>query len=165
MLEDRIERLKLGFSIMAIGFLFWAVLVNQETHIQQYFVLSGAEKEVLGVTDEREESPVKRAIAKSEDFLILMQAGRQFLEQGKYELALATFKRTVELRPDYRDAHYLLGYTYLKLYEQTGDYIQDNPDPYTDLTNLELARLSLLRAQRLDPLSEKIPLLLESAGL
>ena len=153
-------RFDLGLSMVALGFLFWALFWGPNK-IQKHIEVSGGQA-VLGAESAREEKPILiQSIEKSEDFLTLFKAGKDFLESGKLELAIASLERAVELKPDFRDGHYLLGYAYLKSYEATGDYFVDNPSDIAEKTNLEKAELSLLRARKLDPQSEKILELIE----
>ncbi|NCN24999.1 tetratricopeptide repeat protein [Candidatus Berkelbacteria bacterium] len=146
---------KLTFTIVVLIFLFWALFGGP--HKIQKYIEPLNEQTVLGVESAQgEKSILIQSIEKSDDFFTLFKAGKSFLESGKLELAIASLERVVELKPDFRDGHYLLGYTYLKSYEATGDYFVDNPSDIAEKTNLEKAELSLLRARKLDPKSAKI---------
>ena len=155
------EQVKLGFAVLVLGFLFWQIFWRSATRAQNFFDKSNSRiGQVLGIEDEREPTALEKSIEKSGDFWGLAQAGKKFLDDNNLELAEKTFSRAVALNPAMRDGHYLLGYIYLKIYEKYGDYVSENPDIFIEQTNLQKARLSLLRAQNLDPNSEKIQELL-----
>ena len=157
--ESKENTYKLVFTFIVLIFLFWTLFWGPNK-IQKYLDAT-SKPTVLGAESALEDKPILiQSIEKSNDYLTLFKAGKDFLAQGKLELAIASLERVVKLKPDFRDGFYLLGYTYLKSYEATGDYFSDLPID-GEKTNLEKAELSLLRARKLDPKSEKILLLLD----
>jgi tetratricopeptide (TPR) repeat protein len=60
------------------------------------------------------------AIIDAQDYQIHYKNGYTYFLQEKYEMAEQSYKKTIELNPDFEDAHYWLG----KVYTQTGAYDQ-----------------------------------------
>jgi len=60
------------------------------------------------------------AIIDAQDYQIHYKNGYTYFLQEKYEMAEQSYKKAIELNPDFEDAHYWLG----KVYTQTGAYDQ-----------------------------------------
>jgi len=60
------------------------------------------------------------AIIDAQDYQIHYKNGYTYFLQEKYEIAEQSYKKAIELNPDFEDAHYWLG----KVYTQTGAYDQ-----------------------------------------
>jgi len=60
------------------------------------------------------------AIIDAQDYQIHYKNGYTYFLQEKYEMAEQSYKKAIELNPDFEDAHYWLG----KVYTQTGAYAQ-----------------------------------------
>lgn len=56
----------------------------------------------------------------AQDYQIYYKNGYDYFLQEKYEMAEQSYKKAIELNPDFEDAHYWLG----KVYRQTGAYSQ-----------------------------------------
>ena len=60
------------------------------------------------------------SIIDAQDYQIHYKNGYTYFLQEKYEMAEQSYKKAIELNPDFEDAHYWLG----KVYNQTGAYNQ-----------------------------------------
>ena len=60
------------------------------------------------------------AIIYAQDYQTYYKNGYEYFLQEKYEMAEQYYKKAIELKPDFEDAHYWLG----KVYKQTGAYSQ-----------------------------------------
>ena len=60
------------------------------------------------------------AIIYAQDYQTHYKNGYEYFLQEKYEMAEQSYKKAIELNPDFEDAHYWLG----KVYNQTGAYNQ-----------------------------------------
>jgi tetratricopeptide (TPR) repeat protein len=60
------------------------------------------------------------AIIYAQDYQTHYKNGYEYFLQEKYEMAEESYKKAIELNPDFEDAHYWLG----KVYRQTGAYSQ-----------------------------------------
>ena len=58
---------------------------------------------------------LKRRISEQTDPLTLVATGQSFLESKSPRFAAVVLEQAVKLQPEYRDAWYLLGYSYLEL--------------------------------------------------
>ncbi len=56
----------------------------------------------------------------AQDYQTYYKNGYEYFLQEKYEMAEQSYKKAIELSPDFENAHYWLG----KVYKQTGDYNQ-----------------------------------------
>lgn len=102
------------------------------------------------------QTAVERIIGKTDDLETLLKAGKKFLDEGNFDNAIIAFERTTEIVPDYRDTWYLLGYSYLKKYQQNPNLVVEN-----GFSDIELARFALERAKTLDPQDKDTADLLE----
>jgi tetratricopeptide (TPR) repeat protein len=60
------------------------------------------------------------AIIYAQDYQTYYKNGYEYFLQEKYEMAKQSYKKAIELNPDFENAHYWLG----KVYKQVGDYNQ-----------------------------------------
>ena len=60
------------------------------------------------------------AIIYAQDYQTYYKNGYEYFLQEKYEMAEQSYKKAIELNPDFENAHYWLG----KVYKQIGDYNQ-----------------------------------------
>jgi tetratricopeptide (TPR) repeat protein len=87
----------------------------------------------------------------------LLAQGQNYLDKGDLGPAENFYKRATEISPEYRDAWYLLGFTYLKEY-------QKNPvSSAFSMSKGQWAVVSLTKAATIDPLSKDVKDLLAIA--
>lgn len=87
----------------------------------------------------------------------LVNMGRKLLKAGSPQFAIVPLLRATKLKSGYRDAWYLLGYSYLKLANQTTDPLRVKEKQ----EHLGKAEASLRRAFLIDPNHEPTKALLE----
>lgn len=104
-------------------------------------------------------SELDKTILASNDIRLLFDTGSGALAKNDFNLAQLAYIRITQIAPEYKDAWYYLGYSYLKKFES--DPIVKYADPAP--TNLDWAIVALNRAHLIAPLSDHITELLAKA--
>ena len=104
-------------------------------------------------------SDLDKTILASEDIRLLFKTGSDALDKEDLNLAQLAYIRITQIAPEYKDAWYYLGYSYLKKFEIEPIIKYANPAP----TNLDWAIVALNRAHLIAPQSEPIIQLLKKA--
>lgn len=121
--------------ILVAGFLWSRKLANQTLEASRNRLLdSNAEQLAI----------ISQKIEQKNDPLELTDFGRKFLLAGNAEAAILPLERATKLKPNYRDAWYLLGYAYAKRAGAT-----DNPAERAKA--LDKARMAVDEALAIDP--------------
>lgn len=124
-------------------FLIAGVLWSQRLADQQF--QASQAKIDQSVTDQI--GLVQKKVNEKDDPVELFEFGRKFLETGNARYAIVALERAVKLKSDFRDAWYLLGYSYTKLATDL-----NRPTDATERQiNLDKALAALNQAHAIDP--------------
>ena len=104
-------------------------------------------------------SELNKTILASDDIKLLFKTGSDALDNNDLDLAQLSYIRITQIAPEYKDAWYFLGYTYLKKFERDPVIKYADPAP----TNLNWAIVALNRAHLIAPQSDPITQLLNNA--
>jgi cytoskeletal protein RodZ len=96
------------------------------------------------------QTKTENLIGSDSDINLILQEGKKYLDSSQLDKADTLFTRATEVEPEYRDAWYLLGYTYLKEFEKNSVL---NP---TSLTFAQKAVVVLTRAHAIDPVADNV---------
>lgn len=132
----------LSILIAAGIFIWW----NQLSKIK-----AEGRKQLVQIQKEQEENLRQYFKKSTKNSLELIVAGRKYLlDKNRPDLALFYFERAAEIDPDYRDAHFYLGYSYLKIYENERSDRTNGTSKAIE--RVEHARDAFLKAKDRDPL-------------
>lgn len=98
--------------ILVAGFLWSRKLATQTLEASRNRLLNSNAEQI---------AIIRQKIEQKTDPIELADFGRKFLLAGNAEAAILPLERATKLKPNYRDAWYLLGYAYAKLAGTTGD--------------------------------------------
>lgn len=123
------------FLILLAGFL-WSQRLGQQAYESSQHQRDNFLAEQLAV--------VEKKVSAYEDPIQLVTFGRKFLSAGNPHFAIVPLERATALQSDYRDAWYLLGYSYSQA-------ANDTTDPIAKQQALEKAAEALQAAKAIDP--------------
>lgn len=150
---------KLVCLVALVIFISWLNLKPPKSTAKNDGLVPSPQPQPVKLVKPESKSKLEELIGKADDLVVVLKAGKKFMEEKRYADAQLAFLRATELAPDYRDVWYLLAVSYISEYNQNPVI---KPADYS-LSKLDRAIFALTRAHLLDPQSEKIKQLLETA--
>lgn len=137
--------------LLVAGWL-WSQRLAEDSYRRALIDIQNAESDQI--------STVQMLVDKRDDPFDLIDMGRQFLESGNGRYAVLPLEKAVELKPEFRDAWYWLGYAYLQAAQEIA-----NPEAGALRTEYSDKGVAALKeAYRIDPGYEPTLELLRQLG-
>lgn len=152
---SKLQRIQIGALILVLlaGFL-WSKKMSR-TYVQRSIEqLREAENDQIDKVEER--------VAANNNALELVNMGRKFLTAGNPRFAIVPLEKAVDLRSDYRDGWYLLGYSYI---QAANELRTDVRKVVQRQELLQKAVVALQKAKSIDPSHEATTNLLTELGV
>jgi tetratricopeptide (TPR) repeat protein len=152
---SNLQRVQIGALILVLlaGFL-WSQKLSRSYVQRTIDQLRQTENDQIGMVEER--------VAANNDAIELVNMGRKFLSAGNPRFAIVPLEKAVEIRSDYRDSWYLLGYSYI----QAANELRTDVHKVVQRQELlQKAVVALQKAKSIDPSHEATNDLLAELGV
>lgn len=142
----------IGLVLVLVAGQLWSQRLAEQNWRDHSYLLEEALNDQLDV--------VEAKIQTQDDPVALVRLGQKFLNGGDARSAVIPLERAARLKPNYRDAWYLLGYSYIKADLDAAA----NPAPAGRPAYRQQAKKALEKARSLDPTHAPTNQLLKELG-